>query len=225
MLLKGAGDVFSSGLDVKSVTSNPLNMVELLKRPDGKLANLAQEVAWVWRTVPAPVIAVTHGVCFGGGLQIALGADFRFTTADCKFSIMEAKWGLIPDMAGTVLLREVTSIDVAKELTMTARVFDGRDALKYGLVSRVCDDPLSEARALAAEIGARSPDCVAAAKQLFNSTWSVPEKKALETETVLQKELLMPPLKNTLAATSQGMKLPIQLQFVDRKDTWKPSRE
>jgi enoyl-CoA hydratase/carnithine racemase len=91
VILSGEGSAFCAGLDVKSVTQNPMNAVKLLERPVGKIANLAQQVAWGWRQLPVPVIAVLHGVCFGGGLQIALGADFRFTTPDCKISIMEAK--------------------------------------------------------------------------------------------------------------------------------------
>jgi len=191
-------------------------MTELLNRADGRNANLAQEVAWLWRCIPAPVIAATHGICFGGGFQIVLGADFRITTASCKFSIMEAKWGLIPDMGGSVLLRELTTIDTAKELTMTARIFDGNEAKRYGLVTRVAEDPMHEARSLAAEICKRSPDSVAATKALFNSTWTVPEARALEIETELQKELLLPPLQNTLAAASQGM-----IPFKDRQSSWK----
>jgi enoyl-CoA hydratase/carnithine racemase len=225
VILQGRGSAFSSGLDVKSVTSNPMNMAKLLKRPEGKLTNLAQDVAWLWRTLPCPVIASTHGICFGGGLQIVLGADFRITTPDCKFSIMEAKWGLIPDMSGSVLLRELVTIDVAKELSMTARVFDGSQAKEYGLVSHVAADPFQEAMALAKEIGARSPDSVAATKQLFNTTWSQPERVALEAETELQKVLLVPPLKNTMAAASQGMNLPIQLDFKDRQSTWKGAEQ
>jgi enoyl-CoA hydratase/carnithine racemase len=163
VIIQGKGSAFSSGLDVKSVTSNPMNVSKLLSRPDGKMTNLAQDVAWLWRTIPCPVIAVTHGICFGGGLQIALGADFRISTPDCKFSVMEAKWGLIPDMSGSVLLRELISIDLAKELSMTARVFTGEVAKQYGLISKVSAEPLEEALALVAEISTRSPDTVAAA--------------------------------------------------------------
>ena len=184
-----------------------------------------QGVAWMWRTIPAPVIAVTHGVCLGGGLQIALGADFRFSRPDCKFSIMEAKWGLIPDMGGSVLLRELVSIDVAKELAMTARVFDGEKALDYGIVSRVCDQPLDEALELADEIIARSPDSVAATKGLFQRTWVSSPEDALALETELQRELLLPPLKNTLAAASHGMDLPIQIAFKERQTGWKTEEE
>ncbi|MAL97601.1 MAG: enoyl-CoA hydratase [Alteromonadaceae bacterium] len=190
IILKGEGKAFCSGLDVKTVSANPLNFARLLIKPGRKISNLAQDVGYLWREVPAPVIAVTHGVCFGGGFQIALGADFRFSTAECEFSIMESKWGLIPDMSLTVTLRELTRIDVAKELTMTGRRFDGREAEKLGLVTRVCQDPMAEALAFAEELKGRSPDAVAASKLLFNRAWAADDKTALGWETKLQKKVI-----------------------------------
>ncbi|WP_404364081.1 crotonase/enoyl-CoA hydratase family protein [Marinobacter sp.] len=190
IILNGAGEAFCSGLDVKSVSKNPVNFLKLLAKPGRRISNLAQDVGYLWRDVPAPVIAVTHGYCFGGGFQIALGADFRFTTADCQFSIMESKWGLIPDMSLSVTLRELIPIDLAKELTMTARQFSGEEARAMGLVSRVCADPLAEAQEFARELAGRSPDAVAASKLLFNRTWSATDKVALDWETRLQKKIL-----------------------------------
>lgn len=190
IILRGAGEAFCSGLDVKTVSKNPVNFLKLLVKPGRRISNLAQDVGYLWRDVPAPVIAVTHGYCFGGGFQIALGADFRFSTPDCEFSIMESKWGLIPDMSLTVTLRELISIDLAKELTMTARRFSGTEAKAMGLVSRVSDDPLEEALAFARELAGRSPDAVAASKLLFNRTWTAPDKQALDWETRLQKKVL-----------------------------------
>lgn len=190
IILNGSGEAFCSGLDVKTVSKNPVNFLKLLFKPGRKISNLAQDVGYLWRGVPAPVIVVTHGYCFGGGFQIALGADFRFSTADCEFSIMESKWGLIPDMSLAVTLRELISIDLAKELTMTARRFSGTEAREMGLVSRVCDDPMAEALAFARELAERSPDAVAASKLLFNKTWSATDKDALDWETRLQKKVL-----------------------------------
>ena len=102
----------------------------------GQKTNLFQRACWVWRELPVPVIAVVHGHCFGGGLQLALAADFRFTTPDCTFSVMEAKWGLIPDMTGTVTMRELAAMDVVKRLAMTAELFDGNQALEWGVRER-----------------------------------------------------------------------------------------
>jgi enoyl-CoA hydratase/carnithine racemase len=190
IILSGAGEAFCSGLDVKTVSKNPANFLKLLFKPGRKISNLAQDVGYLWRDVPAPVIVVTHGYCFGGGFQIALGADFRFSTASCEFSIMESKWGLIPDMSLAVTLRELIPIDLAKELTMTARRFTGTEARDMGLVSRVCDDPMAEAKAFAAELAERSPDATAASKLLFNRTWSASDKDALDWETRLQKKII-----------------------------------
>lgn len=190
IILNGAGEAFCSGLDVKTVSKNPLNFLKLLVKPGRKISNLAQDVGYLWRDVPAPVIAVTHGYCFGGGFQIALGADFRFSTANCEFSIMESKWGLIPDMSLTVTLRELISIDLAKELTMTARRFNGTEAKAMGLVSRVSEDPMVEAMNFARELAERSPDAVAASKLLFNRSWSATDKIAMDWETKLQKKVL-----------------------------------
>ena len=202
IILRGAGEAFSTGLDVKSVTSNPLNFAKLLIKPGFKISNLAQDVAYIWRQVPAPVIAVTHGYCFGGAFQIALGADFRYTTADCEFSIMESKWGLIPDMSLTTTLPELMPIDRAKELTMTARRFNGEEAKTMNLVTEVCEDPMEDALVFAEMIKGRSPDAVAAAKLLFNHAWRADDKTALDWETKLQKKVIG--RYNQRAAVSQN---------------------
>lgn len=132
------------------------------------ITHLGQQVCWVWQELPVPVIAAVHGHALGGGAQIALGADIRFSTPDAKWSIREVHWGLIPDMTGTYVLSQLVRPDVAKELTFTARVFDGAEAHALGLVTHLADDPYTAAHALAAEIAGRSPDAVRAAKQLFN---------------------------------------------------------
>jgi enoyl-CoA hydratase/carnithine racemase len=136
------------------------------------------------------VIAVLQGHCFGGGMQLALAADFRFATPDCELSIMEGKWGLIPDMTGSVTLRELVPMDVAKRLTMTAEVFDGRQALEYGLVTGVSDDPLKAAEALVGQLVTRSPDAIALTKRLLHGTWNRSPRWAFWTETVLQARLM-----------------------------------
>jgi enoyl-CoA hydratase/carnithine racemase len=139
VILSGNGKAFCSGLDLKSAGpgQNPENSDKLLKKPaKTEYTNLAQDSAYLWRALPFPVIACLHGVCFGGGLQIALGADFRIATPDCKLSIMEVKWGLIPDITGSITFRELIRMDVAKELAMTARVFTAEEGVGYGLVTR-----------------------------------------------------------------------------------------
>ena len=190
VILQGAGKVFCSGLDVKSVSANPVNFARLLMKPGRKISNLAQDVGYLWREVPAPVIAVTHGVCYGGGLQIALGADFRYSTPDCEFSIMEAKWGLIPDMSLTTTLSELMPIDRAKELTMTARVIEAPEAHALGMVTHVSEQPLEEALAFVEELRQKSPDAVAASKLLFNRAWQADDKTALDWESRLQRKII-----------------------------------
>lgn len=150
-----------------------------------------------------PVIAILHGKCYGGGLQIALAADFRIAKPDTELSVLEIKWGLIPDMTGSVTLRELIPIDLAKELTMTGRLFSGEEAKSMGLVSHLSDDPMPHALALAQDISGRSPDAVSAAKKLFNSTWTADEKTALNIETRLQKKLLG--RWNQIAAASKNL--------------------
>ena len=189
VILAGNGPAFCAGLDFASVGKDPRGFaLAALKRPGG--LNLFQRACWAWRELPVPVIAVLHGHCFGGGLQLALAADFRFATPGCELSVMEGKWGLIPDMTGSVTLRELVPMDVAKRLTMTAEVVDARRAFEYGLVTGVSDDPLKDAEALAGELLARSPDAVALTKKLFHRTWTQRPARAFWTETVLQARLL-----------------------------------
>lgn len=191
VILRGDGPAFCSGLDFAAVSKDQVGQVKGFAKLPVQTTNLYQKACWAWREMPVPVFAVTHGYCFGGGFQLALAADFRFTTADCQFSVMEAKWGLIPDMTGSVTLRELVGMDVAKRLTMTAEIFDGNRAKELGLVTEVGPDPLAAAKALAAEIATRSPDSVAATKKLFHETWTSSPRSAFWTESELQLRLLL----------------------------------
>lgn len=190
VILQGEGAAFCAGLDFASVGKQPLRALLSFLRVPGRKTNLYQEACWAWREVPVPVLAVLHGRCYGGGLQLALAADFRFTTPDCEFSILEAKWGLVPDMSGTVTLRELVGMDVAKRLTMTGEFFDGTRAKDLGLVTEVSETPLKAAEALAAELMTRSPDSVAATKALFHRTRHVSPRTAFRIESRLQRKLL-----------------------------------
>ena len=141
VILTGQGEDFCSGLDVKSVMASPKNPLKLLFKWLPWRSNLAQRVSIGWRRVPVPVIAVIQGRCWGGGLQIVLGTDFRMATPAATFSIMEGRWGLIPDMGGSLALREHCRADIAKELTMTAKIINAEDAQKFGLISHIHDNP------------------------------------------------------------------------------------
>lgn len=191
VILHGAGRAFCAGLDFAAVSRQRGRMMRSFVKWGFSKTNLYQEVCWCWRELPVPVIAAVHGVCYGGGMQIALGADFRIATPDADCSIMEAKWGLIPDMSGSVTLRELVPMDVAKRLTMTGERFSGEQALAYGLVSQVADDPLAAAEALARQIATRSPDSVAATKALFHRSWSASVRRAFRIESALQLRLML----------------------------------
>lgn len=204
VVLHGEGKSFCSGLDVASFMGGSGGTGVLLNRDDGRLANFAQRVTYDWSLVPAPVIAAIHGNCFGGGLQIALGTDIRIAAADAKLSIMEVKWGLVPDMGITQTLPRLLPIDVAKELTFTGRIVSGSDALALRLVTSTADDPLAAALALADEIAQKSPDAIRAAKRLYNETWESDDAAAaLVLESELQAGLIGKP--NQIAAVMAGM--------------------
>lgn len=182
VVLSGEGRAFCAGLDFSSFQAmadtprtdqGSTETMGAVGETDGRITHLGQQVAHVWQEVPVPVIAAVHGVALGGGCQIALGADIRIMAPDARMSVMEVKWGLIPDMTGTWVLPRLVGIDVAKELTFTARMVEAEEALRIGLTTHVADDPLTAAKELAAEIAAKSPDAVRAAKRLLNQTGAV----------------------------------------------------
>jgi enoyl-CoA hydratase/carnithine racemase len=209
VVLHGEGPSFCSGLDVASLMSLGEGFDDRLTE---NAPNWFQRTAYDWIRVPVPVIAVVHGACFGGGLQIALAADVRIATPDARLSVMEIKWGLIPDMSITRTLPRLVGIDVAKELTYTGRVVSGTEARELGIVTQVGDDPLAAAQELASEIAAKSPDAVRAAKRLYDESWTGTPEETLALEAATQRTLIGSP--NQLAAVTAGMtKQPAQ--FVD----------
>jgi enoyl-CoA hydratase/carnithine racemase len=171
VLLHGEGRAFCAGLDMERMgrigAGEPGGARDLRPRTHGAM-NSAQYIALGWRSLPVPVVASLQGVAFGGGLQVALGADLRLASADLRMSVMELKWGLVPDMAGIVLMRSLLRDDVVRELTFTGRIVAADEAERLGLVTRVCADPLAEARGMVEEMAQRSPDALRAAKRLLN---------------------------------------------------------
>jgi enoyl-CoA hydratase/carnithine racemase len=174
VVLSGEGRAFCAGLDFGSFQAmadapkdRPTGDVDL-GRKEGRITNRGQQAAYVWREMPAPVIAAVHGVALGGGFQIALAADIRIVAPDVRMSVLEVRWGLVPDMTGTQLLPTVVRLDVAKELTFTGRMVEGEEAVRIGLATRVSDTPLDDALALAREIAGKSPQAVRGAKALLN---------------------------------------------------------
>jgi enoyl-CoA hydratase/carnithine racemase len=203
VVLHGEGPSFCSGLDIGSIMAAGGGLGGLTDRVGGAVPNWFQRASYAWIELPAPVIAAVHGNVFGGGLQIALGADLRIAAPDAKLSVMEVKWGLIPDMGITRTLPRLVAIDVAKELTFTGRVLSGVEAAALGLVTRVAEDPLAAARELAAEITTRSPDAVRRAKRLYDESWTGATQDTLALEAALQLELVGSP--NQLAAVAAGL--------------------
>ncbi len=190
VIIQGRGKAFSAGVDFAAMDGKRFRMIRAFARRPTRPGNLFQDAALCWRELPVPVIAVIHGYCFGAALQLALAADVRFTTPDCTFSIMETKWGLVPDMAATVTLPELIPLDVALALTMTAETFDGVRAKELGLVTMVTDSPLDAAEALAEHIKLRSPDAVAGTKLLFHQGWNASPGRALRLERRIQRKLM-----------------------------------
>jgi enoyl-CoA hydratase/carnithine racemase len=196
VVLSGEGRAFCAGLDFASFmafASRDASVRNLLDREDGAVANFAQMAVHVWAEIPVPVIAAVHGVAFGGGLQIALAADIRFVTPDAQLSVMEIKWGLIPDMTGTQTLRHLVRLDVAKELTFTGRIVSGKQAVELGLATHVSESPFDEAKALAREIAGKSPDAIRAGKRLLNASRLTSLDEGLRLEESIQLTLIGKP--------------------------------
>ncbi len=191
VVLSGEGRAFCAGLDMASMAGGTPGH-DLHDRSHGD-ANLFQQVAWGWRKLPVPVIAAVHGAVFGGGLQIAAGADIRIAAPDTRCSIMEMKWGIVPDMAGFALWRTVLRDDVLRELTYTARQIDAGEALRIGLVTRIADDPHGAALALARDIADRNPQAIRAAKRLANRAAEADGATILAAESEEQAMLLRSP--------------------------------
>jgi len=191
VIVEGKGMDFCTGLDIKSVMSSNKAPLSLLFKWLPWQANLAQFVSTGWRELPVPVIMVIHGRCWGGGLQIALGGDFRIATPDASFSIMESRWGLIPDMGGTLALKELLKLDTAKELAMTGEVMAGGKALEHGLITHIDPVPYERALDIANLISQQSPDAIAATKKLYNKSWWSKPGLALARESYYQVKILL----------------------------------
>jgi enoyl-CoA hydratase/carnithine racemase len=204
VVLSGEGRAFCAGLDMSnfagmaeagsdaSGADSGKSKSKLVDRSHG-IANLPQHAAWMWRELPVPVIAAVHGVALGGGFQVMLGADMRYAAPGTRLSIMEIKWGLVPDMAGTQLLRQLVRDDVVRELTYTGKIFDAEQGVDYGVITQVVDDPRAHALALAAEIAGKNPEAIRADKRLFNSLGQLSTAEGLLMESVEQDSIIGTP--------------------------------
>lgn len=227
VILAGEGRSFSAGLDFASAMKKPQALAAAFVPRPWRGTNTFQEACWAFRTLPVPVIAVVHGHCFGGGLQLAMAADWRITTADAQWSILESKWGLIPDMSGMQSLSQQLRADVLKRLTMTGEIVDGARAVEFGLASEVVggtqdagedagqssgqdagtgtqEAALAAAVALVEQIATRSPDATAYGKKLVDETWHRGPRATFALERVRQLRLLL--ASNTKAAQKAAAK-------------------
>ncbi|WP_166300309.1 crotonase/enoyl-CoA hydratase family protein [Bradyrhizobium sp. 2S1] len=197
VVLSGEGQAFCAGLDMERLVATTegesiLPFADLGRRTHG-IANFAQHLVWLWRELPVPVIAAVHGIAFGGGFQLMLGADVRYLAPGTRLAVIEAKWGLVPDMAGTQLMRHLAREDVVRELTYTARVFSAEEALGYGFATRIAERPREAALETARAIADRSPDAIRAAKRLLNLAADSDAATGLAAETAEQALLLGAP--------------------------------
>lgn len=191
VVLEGAGPSFCAGIDLSIFQQNDASTLTSRMSPDeNSPANFFQRAAFIWREIPQPVICALHGSVFGAGLQIALGADLRFASADCRMSVMEIKWGIIPDMAISKTITRLLPVDKVKELAWTGRIFDAHEAQNMGVITALHEDPSQAAQATAAEIAAKSPDAVRAVKRLFDESVDMSTSQALQLEAELQMRLL-----------------------------------
>lgn len=204
VVISGEGDAFCAGLDFGHVMKQPAGVAAAFLPRPWRGTNAFQEACWAWRRVPVPVIAAVHGHCLGGGLQIALAADFRVATPDSTWSVLEGRWGIIPDMTGVRSLAELVGIDTAKRLTMTAQMLSGKEAADLGLVTEIDADPLARAQELVAELVERSPDQLAATKRIFNETWAAGPRRTFAHERLEQAWLLF--ARNTRVAREAAFK-------------------
>ena len=197
VVLSGEGRAFCAGLDFGSFQAmagqaqqgeerkaegRGDRAVSDLTRREGRITNRGQQAVYVWTEMPAPVIAAVHGHALGGGIQLALGADIRIVAPDARLSVLEIRWGLVPDMTGTQMLPRLVGLDVAKELTLTGRILTGTEAVELGLATRLSNEPRQDAFALATEIASKSPDAVKGAKALLNLAGLVSLEEGFKAE-------------------------------------------
>lgn len=202
VIVSGAGGNFCAGLDKsnfssilekKGVSLEPSEPAMVLADRTHGIANALQYVVWMWRELPMPVIAAVDGFCLGGGLQIALGADFRYAKADSQFSILEMRWGIVPDMSSTQIMRHMIRDDVIRELTYTAKIFNAEQAKAWGFITEIVDDPLAHAFKTAKQIAYKNPDAIRAAKKIIDASNYQTASEGLLMESVEQDKIMGTP--------------------------------
>ena len=211
VILGAEGDHFCAGIDISVFEGAGIGAVGAARMQplEDTPSNFFQAAAYVWREVPVPVIAAIEGVAFGAGLQIAAGADVRYARPDAQFSVMEIKWGLIPDLAISATLRDAVAVDRLKELAWSGRVIDGVEADRIGLVTAVCDDPVAQARQLALDVAGKSPDAIRSIKRLITDGWKQSPEQSLRLEAELQTRVMGGPNQTEAARANIERRRPL----------------
>jgi len=208
VVLSSDGEHFCAGLD-KSVFTSLLegadisldpskhSVIENQQKEPFKLAqrthgvaNIYQYVVWMWRELSVPVVVAIQGVTFGGGLQLALGGDCRFASPNSRFSILEMKWGLIPDMGGIQIMRNLVRDDVMRMLSYTAQEFSADKAKEWGFITDVVEDPVAHSLALAKKIAQQSPDAIRTTKKVISESYDLSAEEGLLLEAQEQDKIL-----------------------------------
>jgi enoyl-CoA hydratase/carnithine racemase len=185
VVLSGEGRAFCAGLDFsgfESMAGNGDGASQLGDTEDGRITHYAQQAVYGFSELRVPVIAAITGVALGAGIQLAMGADIRFIAPDAKMSVLEIRWGIVPDMTGTRRLSELVGVDVAKELVWTGRMVEGPEAVQLGLATHVSDDPHAAAMKLAKEIASKSPHAIQAGKRLVNAAGQLDDAAGFAAE-------------------------------------------
>ncbi len=212
VIVSGEGKAFCAGIDISGLSGmigkDPAELLMPRTHGDGT-TNQWQEVAMVWSRMDIPVIAAVHGVCFGAGMQLALGADIRIASPDAQFAVMEMKWGIVPDMGGMVLLPRLVRSDVLRRLTYTAEPIGAAQAERWGLVTELADDPLAAAQALAQTIAGKSPSAIRAAKRLIGVAETADAAAVLDAESREQVDLIGKPHQMEVVAAAMAKRAPV----------------
>lgn len=207
VVLSGEGKAFCAGIDITGLSGmigkDPADLLMPRTHGDGT-TNQWQEVAMVWSRLEIPVIAALHGVCFGAGLQLALGADIRIAGPETRLAVMEMKWGIVPDMGGMVLLPRLVRSDILRRLTYTAEQISAEQALTWGLITEIAEDPLATAMDLAGVIAGKSPSAIRAAKRLIEVAQTADTQDILDAESREQAELIGKPHQMEVIAAEFG---------------------
>lgn len=212
VIVSGEGKAFCAGIDISGLSGmigkDPAELLMPRTHGDGT-TNQWQEVAMVWSRMDIPVIAAIHGVCFGAGIQLALGADIRIASPDAQFAVMEMKWGIVPDMGGMVLLPRLVRTDVLRRMTYTAEPVGAEQAERWGLITEISEDPMAAAQVLAEKIAGKSPSAIRAAKRLIGVAETEDAAAVLEAESREQVDLMGKPHQMEVVAAAFGKREPV----------------